>query len=706
MKKILLSVFLLLAVHFFAIAQAPYTVTVKFLNSGKLPPLQSFCHAVSQGKVLLFGGRTNGFHRTSDRESTFPSKFANDSFYVVDLSSWQVWRAAVPSVFLPALSATNMQFYQDGKILYCNGGYGSTCPQDSASCYQTFPNLTALNVPNIIASITNGKPVSTSDIITITDDRMRVTGGELEKLGNTFYLAFGHNFNTIYKGGITGIYTERIRRFQINFDGKNLSIANYDSISTPLTYQGLSQFHRRDLNIVPSVMPDQTIGLSALGGVFTTQAGPFPNPISIFQTGTVQIDTSFQQNLCLYECAKVLMYDPTAKNMYTSLLGGITNYYYQGDSLIPSNLYNFMPFFDHVSPIARDANGNYTEYPQPAPALPGFIGSNAVFIPASGVNFYGGTNDIIDYSQLQGNTLVGWMYGGILASAQQANEFNPTYASSNVYEVWIQKNTTGRGQTAKGTMRNFAQMPGANVIDSSFSAKLNYFRQHPAELYAHPNHWVWRTLGYIILIGLLIMCFYYFRTSALCRDVSYDPATGLLRPVKDRPYSFARVQLFWWTVIIFFCYAWFFAHYGVLFPPNPTVAILLGGGLAVFVFGKTIDNSQTKTENEAGMPASRHQDLNATQGFLTDILSDDSGIGIHRLQAVIFNVLFGVAFLEGFLYNVSTDQYPFIDFDSWQFVLLGISATGYLGVKANENSSASRPERAAKAQVMRAARMG
>ncbi|HEY0678187.1 MAG TPA: hypothetical protein VGD17_07865, partial [Chitinophagaceae bacterium] len=182
-------------------------------------------------------------------------------------------------------------------------------------------------------------------------------------------------------------------------------------------------------------------------------------------------------------------------------------------------------------------------------------------------------------------------------------------------------------------------------------------------------------------------------------DASRDPATGLLRPVKERPFSFSRVQLFWWTMIVFFCYAWFFAHYGVLIPINPTVAILLGGGIAVLVFGKTIDNSQVKEDQP--LPPSRHQDLYPSQGMLTDILSDESGISIHRLQAVIFNILFGIAFIYSFLLNVTLENYPFIDFDSWQFVLLGISAAGYLGIKANENNAGSRPERAAKSIAIR-----
>ena len=37
------------------------------------------------------------------------------------------------------------------------------------------------------------------------------------------------------------------------------------------------------------------------------------------------------------------------------------------------------------------------------------------------------------------SVLVGWMYGGIWATADQASEFNPTFANQKVYEVWMNR---------------------------------------------------------------------------------------------------------------------------------------------------------------------------------------------------------------------------------------------------------------------------
>ena len=213
------------------------------------------------------------------------------------------------------------------------------------------------------------------------------------------------------------------------------------------------------------------------------------------------------------------------------------------------------------------------------------------------------------------------------------------------------------------------------------------------------NPVVIKFITWILLIIILFMSFRYFFYSALCRDESYINGVGglSLRPVKDRPYSYARTQLFWWSLIIFNCYGIFFALYGTLLPLNPTCIILLGGGLATQLLGKTIDKSQLENtakgdgNNPIAIPI-RHQDTNS-KGVLTDILLDDNGISIHRLQSVMYNILYGIGFISYFIKSVGCCQYPLIDFESWQLTLLGVSIAGYLGMKTTENPKATEPAR-------------
>ena len=154
-----------------------------------------------------------------------------------------------------------------------------------------------------------------------------------------------------------------------------------------------------------------------------------------------------------------------------------------------------------------------------------------------------------------------------------------------------------------------------------------------------------------------------------------------MRPVNERPFSFARVQLFWWTLIIISCYAYFFGLTAVLVPINSTTVILLGCGVLVYAGGKLIDNRQIQASG-----GQRHQDGDATcQGFFTDILSDEGGISLHRFQALAFTIIFGVAYISFFVRAVYAHTYPLVEFSEGQFALIGISSAAYLGLKATEN---------------------
>ncbi|HWJ25321.1 MAG TPA: hypothetical protein VNS32_02200 [Flavisolibacter sp.] len=245
------------------------------------------------------------------------------------------------------------------------------------------------------------------------------------------------------------------------------------------------------------------------------------------------------------------------------------------------------------------------------------------------------------------------------------------------------------------TLRNDDSLERSSIA-SSFSKSLDEAKKNPESLYDKPfkSFWVSSVAAFLFLFLFLYYSFGYFNNSALCKDESFE-GDCVLKDPKSRPYSYARVQLFWWTLIILFCYAWFYGRYGVLLPLNPTVVLLLGSGLAVYIFGKAIDSSQIKEENKQ-MPT-RHQDVYETQGFHTDILSDDNGISIHRLQAAAFNIIYGIGFLGAFFYNIGVTKYPFTDFESWQLSLLGISGAGYLGLKAMENGSNTRSDRLQKA---------
>lgn len=160
---------------------------------------------------------------------------------------------------------------------------------------------------------------------------------------------------------------------------------------------------------------------------------------------------------------------------------------------------------------------------------------------------------------------------------------------------------------------------------------------------------------------------------SLKTDILKDLSTGSIKP-----YSFSRTQLMWWTLIIASCYILAFAHYENLPAINSTTLALLGIGLGTTTFARVVDNTQVN--QAATNSTSRHQD-ETSQGFLTDLLSDETGISMHRFQAFIFNIIFGVTFFIDF-FNM---KYILPTYDSQQLLLLGISSGAYIAIKMNEN---------------------
>ncbi len=229
-----------------------------------------------------------------------------------------------------------------------------------------------------------------------------------------------------------------------------------------------------------------------------------------------------------------------------------------------------------------------------------------------------------------------------------------------------------------------------SVSDYYDSASVAALMKDASSLYAPSEckkyDWIHIWLGWLLFAVVLLGGLFLFARTGMCRDDSYKE-NGELRPYKERPYSYSRVQLFWWTMIILCCYIGFFAKTGNLIPLNLTTIVLLGLGVTTYAGGKIIDERQ-KNRLPVGQ---RNQDKNSEcENLFEDILSDDSGISIHRFQTIIFNIAFGIGFVSYFIMAICSHKYPFDNFNEWQFALLGISAATYLGIKTAENSTTTR----------------
>ena len=107
---------------------------------------------------------------------------------------WSAQLNTLPAAIQEQLSSTNMEFHQDGDFLYIIGGYGYS---NTADDHITYPNLTAVNVPEVIKAILN----ETSFVAyfrQIKDDQFAVTGGYLNKIYDTYFLTGGQRFDGRY----------------------------------------------------------------------------------------------------------------------------------------------------------------------------------------------------------------------------------------------------------------------------------------------------------------------------------------------------------------------------------------------------------------------------------------------------------------------------------------------------------------------------
>ena len=161
----------------------------------------------------------------------------------------------------------------------------------------------------------------------------------------------------------------------------------------------------------------------------------------------------------------------------------------------------------------------------------------------------------------------------------------------------------------------------------------------------------------------------------------------LTKPAPNQPYSWSRVQLAWWTVIVlssFIAILWK-GHLvnGVRVYDAPqlweSAVILLGISSLTTITARTMD---------ATTPSVTLQGEHA-QNFFLDILSDHNGVSIARFQTVIFNLVFGVWYIYKVGVNLSDNiadiNKVMPNIEPNNLVLLGLSSAAYAAMKFTEN---------------------
>ena len=471
-KKILLRkikiVFILLFIPFLVSAQEQFSISISSSSISSVPAWHSGAFAEWSGKWIFIGGRIDGLHNFQAGQA-FDVFSRNDSVFVVDPVADRRWSASLsvlPHSMYEAICSANMEYYQDDSMLYMIGGYGRN---DSSSTKITFPTLTAVHLDGLVNAVMTVSPVN-SFFRQVIDTNLAIAGGRLEKIDSTYYLVFGHRFDGLYdkNAGSTLFvqqYSNEIRKFNIHDDGVALSVANFHAIADT------THFHRRDYNLVPQIFPGGEYGITAFGGVFQKFANlPFLYPIDITPS-SIQVNSSFNQNLSQYETACMPVYDSTNNFMHTFFFGGMSLYTYDTTThaLVQDTL---IPFVKTVSRISRDGSGNLTEYNMPV-QMPSLLGTNARFIPDHSQSLF--NKAIINLNSLPANTHAGWIVGGIQSDFPNVAHLDPgsmSRASSEVFDVFIHKSGVDvNDQLIKNEINNFFVYP--NPSDGIFNIEFS-----------------------------------------------------------------------------------------------------------------------------------------------------------------------------------------------------------------------------------------
>ena len=507
----------------------PYTIQLVEYENSNLPELHSHTHAIMNDKIIMLGGRTNGLHDGSYNLSLINT---NKFVYVIDthnwndtVSKWTVYKTAdtaVAGTYTEAFRTNNAQFYTENNVLYVIGGLRgaktvtklsdpnntsskiildsssfTSTSKDTTLPARTLSTITAINLKDLVNTVMNGTAMPTNAIRQTQNDALAITGGELKIMNNKVHLVFGWSFGTPASYNYDP-YSHQIRTFKVNDDGQKLSLSKvevcescWDGINqydTSATKNNEGYFRRRDGSMSAAIDPaDGSDALIYYAGVFKGSYTNFDNPVWISNASAKEIDFTMRSNV--YTCQVIPVYSKSKKEFYASMLGGMKNATYTGNSITKPTalgndnapIYNVpvqkpdsvsgpnantVPYTNQFTTIVVDAKKQFKQYllPDSFPApnhtitykkvdtsvtitakTPCYNGSESIFVPTAKNAKNLLPNGVIDYDAFiaanpSGGT-VGYLHGGIISLKDNAFQSNiqskVTFASGRIFAVKI-----------------------------------------------------------------------------------------------------------------------------------------------------------------------------------------------------------------------------------------------------------------------------
>ncbi len=147
--------------------------------------------------------------------------------------------------------------------------------------------------------------------------------------------------------------------------------------------------------------------------------------------------------------------------------------------------------------------------------------------------------------------------------------------------------------------------------------------------------------------------------------------TNLIRLTdKKSRFSLGLAQLLFWVFLIAIAFLYIWITTTEMYPITGSVLVLLTISLSTSGGSRLVDKARDPN---------RIFEESKEGNFFKDILSDDAGYSVHRVQMVIWTIILGIIFIHEVIVEQRMPQ-----FDTNLLLLMGISSTGYVGLKSIE----------------------
>ncbi len=172
----------------------------------------------------------------------------------------------------------------------------------------------------------------------------------------------------------------------------------------------------------------------------------------------------------------------------------------------------------------------------------------------------------------------------------------------------------------------------------------------------------------LVFIGLLALALgilvHLCRTTSLVRSGTHPVPS-------ERPYSLSLFQMVFWFFLVIAAYVFMWLITDELDTITDSILALIGIGSATALGATLID--RTKKAPAPDEPGGK------SRGFINDVISDPSGVSLHRFQMFVWTLVLGVIFIGSVYKNLEMPE-----FSATLLGLMGISSGTYLGFKVPE----------------------